>query len=156
MAMNIVDIPYRSIAVVAATIKAVVGVKAAAAVALKLLEASASFDGPTSTNAPAVVDFSRSTFATQPPGTLSTSVTPNKRDPGRAEAFGGTAAFDWSTTQPTVLTVQHSKDVGQFNGLYHYINPFAAPHIIVGGQGFVISITSPNNVNVTGHLTCEE
>lgn len=155
MAMNQFDVPYRSVACVAATAKSVVGLKAAANVALKLLEASVSFDGATSSNAPAVVDFNRCTFATNGPGTNSSSVTPLKRDPGRAETIQATAAFGW-TTEPTVLTANHSKDVGQFNGLYHYINPFASPHIIVGGQGFTITVTSPNNVNTTGSLAAEE
>src|SRR5688572_20733405 len=149
------DLPFRSVALTAATAKSTVGVKAAANVCLKLLEAAASFDGATSSNAPAVVDFDRSTFATNGPGTSSTSLTPLKRDPGRAETVQATAAHTW-TSQPTVLTANHSKDIGQFNGLYHYINPFSSPHIIVGGQGFVITMTSPNNVNATGHLTCEE
>lgn len=159
MAANIFDVPYRSVALVAATAKTVVGVKAAANVALKLTEACASMDGATSSNAPAVIDFNRATFATNSPGTASTTFTPNatagKRDPGRAETVQATCATAW-TTEPTVLTAQHSKDIGQFNGLYHYINPFASPHLIVGGQGFTITGTSPNNVNITGHLTCEE
>lgn len=155
MAKNQFDCNYRSVALVAATAKSVVGVKAAANVVLALLEASVSFDGATSSNAPAVCDFNRSTFATNSPGTSSTSLTPVKRDPGRAETIQATAAHTW-TTEPTVLTAQHSKDVGQFNGLYHYINPFASPHIIVGGQGFCLTITSPNNVNVSGHLSLEE
>lgn len=157
MAGNIVDLNYRSVALVATTLKTVIGAQAATNVALKLLEAAASFDGATSTNAPAVVDFSRCTFATNAPGTASTAITEanTKRDPGRAETPTFTSAHTW-TTEPTALTVQHSKDIGQFNGLYHYINPFSSPHIIVGGQGFVISMTSPNNVNCSGHLTVEE
>ncbi len=155
MSMNQCDLPFRSVALVAATAKTVVGVKAAANVALKLLEAAASFDGATSSNAPVVVDFNRSTFATNPPSTSSTGLTPLKRDPGRAETVQATAAHTW-VVEPTVLTAAHSKDIGQFNGLYHYINPFASPHIIVGGQGFCITMTSPNNVNATGHLTIEE
>lgn len=39
---------------------------------------------------------------------------------------------------------------------YHYINPFASPHIVVGGGGFVVRVTSPNNVNVSGYLCFEE
>lgn len=157
MAGNIVDLPYRSVALSGATAKTVIGVQAAANIALKLLEASASFDGATSTNAPAVVDFNRVTFATNAPGTNSTAITEanTKRDPGRAETPQMQAGHTW-TVEPTVLTAQHSKDVGQFNGLYHYIAPFSAPHIIVGGQGFCITITSPNAVNVSGHLTVEE
>jgi hypothetical protein len=157
MAANKFDVPFRTVALTAAVAKTVVGVKASTNVALELIEACASFDGATSSNAPAVVDFNRCTFATNSPGTNSTSLTlgNTKRDPGRAETIQATGAHTWSA-EPTVLTAQHSKDIGQFNGLYHYINPFSAPHIIVGGQGFVITCSSPNNVNATGHLTCVE
>jgi hypothetical protein len=155
MAMNQFDVNAVSVALVATTAKTYVGVQAAANIALKVLESSASFDGATSSNAPVVVDFARCTFASNPPGTASSTSTPLKRDPGRAEniqALGGRA---W-TTEPTVVTPQHSKDIGQFNGLYHYINPFASPIVVPGGQGYVIRGNSPNNVNVTGHITCEE
>lgn len=155
MAGNQFDLPYRSVACTAATAKSVVGVKAAANIAIKVLEASVSFDGATSSNAPAVVDFDRCTFGANSPGTNSTSLTPLKRDPGRDETVQATAAHTW-TTQPTTLTAQFSKDVGQFNGLYHYVLPFASPLMVAGGAGFVITITSPNNVNATGHITCEE
>lgn len=155
MAMNQFDVNFKTVALTAATPKSVGGVKAAANVALKWLEGAVSFDGATSSNAPAVCDFNRSTFATNSPGTSSTTFTPNKRDPGRAETIQATAATNW-TTEPTVLTPQHTKDVGQFNGLYHYIHPFASPLVIVGGQGITITINSPNNVNTSGHITCEE
>jgi hypothetical protein len=155
MAANIVDINYGTVAVVTATAKSVVGLKAAANQAVKVLESSVSFDGATSSNAPAVVEFTTSTFATNSPGTASTSVTPTKREPGRAETTQMTAAKTW-TTEPTVLTVVRTMDVGQYNGIYHYIHPFSSPQVIAGGAGFVIRITSPNNCNVSGHLTAEE
>jgi hypothetical protein len=156
MAANTFDVQGRSVALVTATAKTVVGVKASTNVALRLTEASVSFDGATSSNAPALADFNRCTFATNSPGTNSTSISsPPKRDSGRAETFQFTAAHTW-TTEPTVLTSQYSKYVGQFNGLAHYIHPFNAPVIIAGGQGFVITITSPNNVNGQGGLAGEE
>jgi hypothetical protein len=155
VAANQFDVNASTVALTASTAKTVVGVLAATNVALKLLEASASFDGATSSNAPALVDFARITFATNPPGTNSTSVTPAKREPGRAETIQATAGITW-TAEPTVVTAQHSKDVGQFNGCYHLIHPFASPLVIVGAKGFGIRANSPNNVNFTGHLTCEE
>jgi hypothetical protein len=155
MAANIVDVPYGSVALTATTAKTVVGAKAATNQAIKMLEQSVSFDGATSSNAPAVVEFNTITFATNSPGTASTSVTPLKREPGRAETTQLTAAKTW-TTEPTVHAIVRTIDVGQYNGIYHYIHPFAAPHIVAGGAGFGIRITSPNNVNVSGHLTAEE
>lgn len=156
MAANQFDVPFRSVALTAATAKTVIGVKAATNVALKLLEAAGTFDGATSTNAAAVVDFNRCSFTSSSPGTNSTAISsPPKREPGRAETIQATAAHTW-TTEPAALTAQFSKDVPQFQGIYHYVHPFSSPHIIVGGQGFVVTITSPNTVNTTGHLTCEE
>lgn len=146
---------FTTLAFVATTAKSAVGVKAPTNQAIKILEEKVSFDGSTSSNAPAVVDFCRCTFATNAPGTASTSLTPAKRDPGRAETVQSTAAFGW-TTEPTVITVQTSIDIPQFNGVYHYIVPFAAPIIVAGGQGYVIRVTSPNNVNGSGGLLFEE
>lgn len=40
--------------------------------------------------------------------------------------------------------------------MYHYIVPFAAPWVVIGGQGFVVRQTSPNNVNSTGAVEFEE
>jgi hypothetical protein len=55
-----------------------------------------------------------------------------------------------------VLTLQRPLDIGQFNGVVVYMHPFASPFVIIGGQGAVLRITSPNNVNFTGSLTAEE
>jgi hypothetical protein len=155
MAANIVDITANTVALVAATAKTVLGLRAATNQAVRVLEMSVSFDGATSSNAPAVVEFATCTFATNAPGTASTSVTPTKREPGRAETTQLTAARTW-TTEPTVVTPVRVIDIGQYNGVYHYIHPFASPHILAGGGGGIIRITSPNNVNFSGHMTAEE
>lgn len=155
MAYNQFDVPATTVALTAATPKSVVGIKAAAAVCVKLTEVAMSFDGATSTNAPAVCEFMQSTFATNGPGTNSTTVTPPKRDTGRAETIQATAAKTWST-EPTVLAIQRPIDIGQYNGAYHSIHPFASPFIIIGGQGCVLRITSPNNVNGSFWMTAEE
>lgn len=155
MAYNQFDVPATTVALTAATAKSVVGVKAASNICVKVTEVSTSFDGATSSNAPAVCEFMQSTFATNGPGTNSTSVTPAKRDTGRAETIQATAAKTW-TTEPTVLTLQRTLDIGQFNGVVVYMHPFASPFIIIGGQGAVLRINSPNNVNYSGGLTGEE
>ncbi len=156
MAGNIVDVPATTVAITATTAKSVIGAKAATNVRLRLTEVAISFDGATSSNAPAVDEFMQSTFATNSPGTNSTQITtPPKRDTGYAETVQGTFARTWST-EPTVLTLQRSLDIGQFNGTAVYMHPFAAPFMIIGGQGAVLRITSPNNVNWSGGLVCEE
>jgi len=157
MAANFFDAQGRSVALTAAVAKTVVGVKASTNVALRLLEASCSFDGATSSNAPAVVDFNSSTFATNAPGTNSTSLTlgNTKREPGRAETIQATGASNWSA-EPTVLTAQFTRDIGVFNGLFDLIFPFNSPIIVVGGQGFCITVTAANNVNVQCGIHAEE
>lgn len=155
MAFLFADVNFRSVALVAATAKTVVGVKAPANQVLRIHEIAISFDGVTVANAPVVVDINRCTFGANSPGTNSTSFTPLKRDPGRQETVQATAATAWST-EPTTLTAQQSIDVPEFNGLYHLIIPFTVPLIVVGGQGLVVTCTSPANVNCSGHLTFEE
>jgi hypothetical protein len=155
MANNQFDVPASTVALTAATAKSVLGIKASTNVCIKVTEVATSFDGATSSNAPAVCEFMQATFATNGPGTNSTSVTPPKRDTGRAETIQATAAKTWST-EPTVLTLQRPLDIGQFNGVVVYMHPFASPFIIIGGQGAVLRINSPNNVNFSGSIAAEE
>ncbi len=154
MAYNQFDVPALTVSY-ATGLKTALGIKAATNVCVKVMEALWSFDGATSGNAPAVCEFDQITFATNGPGTNSTSVTPSKSDTGRAETIQATAAKTW-TAQPTVIAVQWPVDVGQYNGIYHYINPFVSPFIIIGGQGAGISINTPNTVNFSGKLHGEE
>jgi hypothetical protein len=154
-AYNQFNVPFSTVAFVATTAKSAVGIKAATNVCVRVNEVSISFDGATSTNAPAVCEFMQSTFGANSPGTNSTSVTPPKRDTGRAETIQATAAKAW-TTEPTTLTLQDSVDIGQYNGALVKMFPFASPFIIIGGQGCVHRITSPNNVNGSGGLMAEE
>lgn len=152
MAANVHDTAFNTVAVVTSTAKTVILETAAANIALKWLETAVSFDGATSSNAPAIVELVTSTAAGA--GT-STSVTPVKRDAGRGETIQATAGKSYSA-EPTVLSAIRVIDIGQYNGVYHYINPFASPYIIIGGKGGGMRITSPNNCNCSGHLTCEE
>lgn len=155
MAFLQADVPFETVPLSASNARTVAGVQAAANQAIKILELLVSFDGATSTNAPALVEFMRCNFGANAPGTNSTTVTPVKRDTGRAETIQTTAAKNW-TTEPTTLTLDQSALVAQFNGLYHYILPFASPIIVPGGQGYVVRVNSPNTVNCTGKLVFEE
>jgi hypothetical protein len=76
----------------------------------------------------------QATFATNGPGTNSTTVTPAKRDTGRAETVQGTHAKTW-TVEPTVLTLQRPLDIGQFNGVVVYMHPFASRSSSSAGRG---------------------
>lgn len=112
------DVPFATVALTASTAQTIVGVKAPTNQVVKVLEAAVGFDGANSANAPSVIDYGNCTFATNGPGTNSTSVTPTKRDSGRGETIQSTAAKHW-TTEPTVITVNRNMDVGQFNGIKH-------------------------------------
>jgi hypothetical protein len=155
MAFLQAEVAWSTVALTATTAKSVGGLKAATNQVVKILEISCSHDGSTSSNAPDVTDIGRCTFATNGPGTNSTSYTPGKKDPGRAETVQTTAAVNW-TTEPTVITVFRTVNLAQYNGLYHYITPFANPMIVIGGQGLVVRQNSPNNVNACGTIEFEE
>jgi len=154
MAYNQFDVPAQTVSY-ATGLKTAIGIKAATNVVLKLMEAMFSFDGSTSTATPAQCEFDQITFATNGPGTASTSVTPSKTDTGRGETIQATAAKTW-TSQPTAITVQWPIAVAQYNGIYHYVNPFVSPFICIGGQGCGISINSSATVNFSGKLHAEE
>ena len=156
MAAMLLDVPFSAVSLSAATLKTVVGVKAAANVNLKVLEAACSFNGADSTAVPVLVGTGVSnTFATNSPGTNSTSITPIKRDQHYTETFQGTAAHTW-TAEPTVKTNARALYVAAYNGLYHNIYPFSSPFICKGGNGFSVEMTAPATVLTSGHLTCEE
>lgn len=149
------DLNIITTALAAATAKTVGGVLASTNVCLRVLGFAISFDGATSTNVPAKVEICTCTFATNPPGTNSTSLALAKRDTGRPETIQATAGHTW-TTEPTVITVLQTKYIGQFNGLWEILVPFATPLIVPGGDGFCIRVTSPNVVNCSGSITVEE
>lgn len=140
---------------VASALQTQVGVKNPAQQAIKILESATSMDGSTSTATPAVVDWCFCTFATNSPGTNSTSITLVAKDNGRPETIQSTAGKTW-TTEPTTKTIVRTLDVPQFDGLYHYINPFASPFIAKGGTGFVLQITRSAAVNASSFISAEE
>jgi hypothetical protein len=155
MACNRNTVPAATVACTATTAKTVVGLNPASNICCNLLEALTSFDGATSSNAPAVCELNTITFATNAPGTNSSAVTPAKYDTGRGETVQALAGKTW-TAEPTVHTQFGPFDLGQFNGIYQWILPFSTPLVIIGGKGVGIRITSPNNVNSTSRLSFEE
>lgn len=155
MAGMYADLNIPTVALTAATAKTVGGVLASTNVGVRILGFALSFDGATSTNVPAKVEVCTCTFATNAPGTNSTLLALAKRDVGRPEVIQATAGHTW-TVEPTVLTVLQTKYVGQFNGLFEILVPFATPLFVRGAGGFALRVTSPNNVNVSGSITVEE
>lgn len=144
-----------AVALVAATAKTVVGVLAPAQFGCDLRGASVGFDGVTSTDKAVLVEICACTFATNPPGTNSTSATV-QQGYGRTITAGFTAAYNW-TTEPTVLAVL-------FSTLLTPIGGTLPIDLLNGGEtydnavstGFAIRLTAPTSaVNARAWLRFE-
>lgn len=134
-----------AVALAAATAKSVLGVKSGAAFGLDLKKVRVFFDGVSSTAVPVLVEVCYATFATNGPGTNSTSTTPRQIN-GRVTTAGFTAAKNW-TTEPTVLTVLDTFLVPAFMGMLPYDLPLGDEYDCALGEGFVIRCTAPATVN---------
>lgn len=140
-------------ALTAATAKSVIGVAAPAQFGVDLTKMRISFDGATSTAVPVRVELCQATFATNGPGTNSTSITPVQVY-GRSITAGFTAAANW-TAEPTVLTVIDAWTLAAYGGLVVYDIPFATTPDSAVSTGFVVRCTAPAAVNATGSLWFE-
>jgi hypothetical protein len=140
------------VALAAATAKTVLGVKSGAAFGLDLQKISVTFDGVTSTAEPVLVELCYSTWATNSPGTNSTSET-EVQVYGRVIADGTTAASNW-TAEPTALTVLDEFLIHPQTGLKEYIPLGFTPDCAVD-HGFVIRCTAPAIVNCRAGLWWE-
>src|SRR5947207_1727566 len=110
-----------AVALSAATAKTILGWKAHANSGLLLLDYEVGFDGVTASAVPVLVEICYATWATNAPGTNSTSVTPAQRN-GRVLTVGATAGKTW-TVEPTVLTVIREKLLTPNGGLVVYDFP---------------------------------
>jgi hypothetical protein len=136
------------VALVAATAKSVLGIRAGATFGLDLAMWSIAFDASGAsapTNEPILVELCRCTFATNStPGTNNTTETPEQLM-GRVMAHGMTAMSAW-TAEPTVLTVldefliHGQQGVKEFSGLGQEFDTDL-------NHGFVLRVTSPAVVN---------
>jgi hypothetical protein len=138
-----------AVALTAATAKSVLGLKSGAAFGVTIRRFTVSFDGVTSTAIPVLVEMCYATFATNAPGTASTSVTP-VQEHGRVIAHGVTAAKTW-TTEPTVLTVLGEYLIPPTSGTDIWY-PFGQEPDSALGEGFAIRCTAPAAVNVRAQI----
>lgn len=143
------------VALSAATTKSVLGVRANAAFGLDLLLVQIGFLA-SGTSAPGfepvLVEVCYCTFATNPPGTNSTSVTP-VQNYGRVLTHGVTAARNW-TAEPTVLTVIDEFAVHPQSG-YKEWRPLGATPDSAFSEGFVIRCNSDNAVSLRAAMLVE-
>lgn len=142
-----------AVALAAATAKSILGVKSGAAFGLDPYYFEVGFDGVTASAVPVLVEFCYCTFATNAPGTNSTSVTP-LQNYGRVLAHGTTAAKTW-TAEPTVVSVIDEMLLTPNGGLVKYDWPLGRTPDCALAEGFVIRCTAPAIVNVRASIDWE-
>lgn len=140
-----------AVALAAATAKSVIGVRAPSNSQVYVKRYRLSFDGVTASAVPAFIEICQATFATNGPGTNSTSVTPVLLS-GRSTAVGATAAKNW-TTEPTVLTAIEEFNLTPNAGVLFYDFPLQdEPDSADINQGFVVRVTATATVNIRSGL----
>ncbi len=141
------------VALAAATAKSVIGVTAPATFGIDLTKFRIGFAGITAGAVPGLIELCAATFATNAPGTNSTSATV-QQDYGRAITAGFTAAYNW-TTEPTVLTVIDSWLLTPTGGLVIYDYPLGTSPDNAVSTGFVLRCTFAAIVNLRATLHFE-
>jgi hypothetical protein len=129
----------------AATAKSILGVTAPAQFGVSLRGFQVSLNGVTASAVPVLVELCAATFATNGPGTNSTSATV-QQDSGRSITAGFTAAYSWST-EPTVLTVVENFLITPNAGSLLYDYPLEREPDNAVSTGFVLRLTAPATVS---------
>jgi hypothetical protein len=142
-----------AVALAAATAKSILGVRGNAAFGVDLLGFRVGFDGVTASAVPVVVELCYATFATNGPGTNSTSSTIDTMY-GRAVASGMTGAKNW-TAEPTVLTPLDEWLLTPNGGLVIKDIPRDRTPDSAFSEGFVLRLTAPAIVNVRATMHFE-
>jgi hypothetical protein len=143
------------VALSAATTKTVLGVKAHANFGLDLIaiQFAALASGSSAPGfEPILVEIMYATWATNSPGTNSTSVTP-VQEYGRSVTVGFTAGRNW-TSEPTALTAIDEFLVHPQTG-YKEWRPFGATPDCALSEGFVIRCNSDNALSVRAAMRVE-
>lgn len=142
-----------AVALSAATAKTIIGVKAHANSGLQLKGFFVAFDGVTASAIPVLVEVMYSTWATNSPGTASTSTTV-RQSYGRILTAGFTSGKTW-TTEPTVLTNIEEFLLTPNAGFVAYQWPLGQEPDSALAEGFVIRCNAPAAVNVRATLLVE-
>lgn len=141
------------VALTAATAKTVIGAKAHANSGLQLKQFMVAFDGVTASAVPVLIEVAYCTFGANAPGTNSTSLTPLQQY-GRVLTAGFTAGKTWST-EPTTITVLQEFLLAPDKGLFVYQYPLGQEPDTALGEGLVLRLTAPANVNVRSSMLVE-
>lgn len=142
-----------AVALSAATAKSILGVAAPSQFGVDLKKFRIGFDGVTASAVPVLVELCRATFATNGPGTNSTSTTIDQAY-GRAITAGFTGAKNW-TTEPTVLTPIDEWLLTPAGGLVIYDFPLGDTPDCDVSNGFVLRCNAPAAVNARASLWFE-
>lgn len=142
-----------AVALSAATAKSILGIRAGASFSIQLKAFGVAFDGVTASDVPVLVEICTATFATNAPGTNSTTVTPAQKY-GRLLTHGMTAARNW-TAEPTVLAVIKSFLLTPNGGTLEFQYPLGTEPDVPLNNGFVIRCTAPAAVNVRSNIDVE-
>lgn len=143
-----------AIALVAATPKTILGCKAPTNQINTLVDYGVSFDGVDATKVPVLVEVCRVTFATNAPGTASTTATPQVVRGAQGTSVS-TCARNW-TTEPTVISVVREYMLSPNGGLIIMQQPLGRESESPVSGGLCIRLTAPLAVNVRGFLEWEE
>lgn len=121
------------------TVKSILGAKAHANSGLILKALSIEFQGIIATGEPVLVELCYATWATNSPGTNSTSCTV-RQGTGRVLTAGFTAGYGWSA-EPTVLTVLEPHFIHPQAGVIYQI-PLGDEYDAALAEGFVLRCTA--------------
>lgn len=142
-----------AIALASGTAKTILGIRTGASFPLEWIKGGVYFDGVTATAVPVLVEFCLCTWASNPPGTGSTAVTPIQTY-GRVVASGMTAAKTW-TAEPTVLSVAQERLIDPNKGMFEWeYVPLVRPDCGLN-EGFAIRCNAPAAVNVRAGIDVE-
>jgi hypothetical protein len=143
-----------NVSLVATTAKTILGIKSGAAFGCDLYAVSLGFDGVTATDKAVLVEVCYCTWATNAPGTNSTTRTPAQMY-GRVIAHGVTAASAWSA-EPTALTPLEEFTISPIGGTAIQNLPLGQTYDCAVGEGFAIRLTAPTSaVNVRATMKWE-
>lgn len=139
-----------AIALTAATAKTVLGLKAHANSSLLWRHWALGFDGVTASAIPVLVELGYLTWATNSPGTNSTSTT-IQQEFGRPLTAGFTGGKTW-TTEPTAYSILAEFLMSPNGGFGIDRDPLDNEIDCALGEGFGIRLTAPAAVNVRGTM----
>jgi hypothetical protein len=131
--------------------KSLLGVKAHANTGLQVVGFRLGFIGVTASEVPASVELCYCTWATNSPGTNSTSTTPRQRN-GRVLTAGFTSGTLW-TAEPTTVTALWEHPLTPNGGLVLLDVPLSTEPDCALAEGFVIRVNTTATVSARGTIS---